>query len=68
MYKVMDDGLCADKDIATIEMARATIIQMTYGLTLDCLPVDFTIKNQRSGETVETQLNSVLLPSNINSS
>lgn len=54
MYKVMDDGLCADKDIATIEMAQATIITMVCSLTLDCLPVEFTIKNQTTGETVET--------------
>ena len=54
MYKVMDDGLCADKDIAILEMAQATIVQMIYNLTLDCLPVTFTIREQETGLTVET--------------
>ena len=54
MYKIMDDGLCADKDIATLEMAQATCLAIAHQFTVPELPFSMQIKDQLTGELVET--------------
>ena len=50
----MDDGLCADKDIAHIETAQEFIMTAIYDFHVGELPYTLTIKNQITGETIET--------------
>lgn len=54
MYKIMDDGLCADKDIATLEMAQYTCLDISRQYTTAELPFSMQIKDQLTGELIET--------------
>ena len=54
MFKIMDDGLCADKDIATLEMAQYTCMEIAQQYSVAELPFSMQIKDQFTGELVET--------------
>lgn len=53
MLKVMDGNLCAFKDMETLEQCRDEIKEMTYTLTIDELPYEYTIVNQETDEVLE---------------
>ena len=54
MFKIMDDGLCADKDIAHIETAQEFVVQAIQDFHVGELPYTLIIKDQITGKVVET--------------
>ena len=53
MYKIMDDGMCADKDLPDMESVNESIFTMLDSLTISCLPFMVEVWDQEADKLVE---------------
>ena len=57
----MDDGICADKDLPTMDEVEESIFNMLDSITISNLPFTIEVKHQESGELIERRTYSLEL-------